>query len=177
LLQDRLGPFRVVIPTVETVGTTVAEGVARWPGKPIVVTGESDKYGAFAASRAALAASGSVALELALARLPMAVAYRVNPMTEALLRRVLKVRHASLVNLVLDRPLVPELLGRDCTPERLAAAVAGLAMDEAVRAVQQQGYDEAIARLRAGVACPSFSAADRVLDILSQRNARSRPDA
>jgi lipid-A-disaccharide synthase len=173
LLQQRLGDFRVVVPTVATVAAAVAAAASHWPGRPIVVTGQSDKYDAFVASRAALAASGSVALELALARLPTVVAYRVNALTEALLRRVLKVRHVNLVNLVLDRPLVPELLGRDCTPERLAAAVAGLLRDEAVRAAQQQGYDDAIRRLRADVACPSLAAADRVLDVLSQHTRRS----
>ena len=62
-----------------------------------------EKYDAFAASRAALAASGSVALELALARLPMVVGYRLNPLTEALLDRVLKVRQVNLVNLLLGQ--------------------------------------------------------------------------
>ena len=74
--------------------------------------GVEAKYDAFAASRAALAASGSVALELAMARVPMAVAYRLSPLTEILLARVLKVRQVNLINLMLERPLVPELLGR-----------------------------------------------------------------
>jgi lipid-A-disaccharide synthase len=173
LLQSRLGDFRVVVPTVETVAAAVAASVLQWPGRPIVVSGQAEKYDAFAASRAALAASGSVALELALARLPMVVAYRVNPATEALLRHLVKVRHVNLVNLVLDRPLVPELLGRACTPEGLASVVASLVEDEAVRAAQQQGYDAAMTRLRAGIQCPSLAAADRVLEILSQRNGRN----
>ena len=74
-----------------------------------------EKYDAFAASRAALAASGSVALELAMARLPMVVGYRLNPLTEALLQRVLKVRQVNLVNLLLGEPVVCELLGPNCT--------------------------------------------------------------
>ena len=71
-----------------------------------------DKYDAFAASRAALAASGSVALELAMARLPMVVGYRLNPLTEALLDRVVKVRQVNLVNLLLEQPLVCEIAAR-----------------------------------------------------------------
>ena len=65
---DRLvGPFRVAVPTVATVAETVASGVADWPGRPIVLRSREEKFDAFAASRAALAASGTVALELALA--------------------------------------------------------------------------------------------------------------
>ena len=78
--------------------------VAAWPGRPIVLRGDDgEKYDAFAASRAALAASGTVALELALAGVPMAVAYRLNPLTEALLDRVVKVRQVNLINLLLGR--------------------------------------------------------------------------
>ena len=105
-MESLIGPFRVVVPTVATVAATVAAAVADWPGEPIVVQQPDDKYDAFAASRAALAASGSVALELALARLPMVVGYRLNPLTEALLDRVLKVRQVNLVNLLLGKPLV-----------------------------------------------------------------------
>jgi lipid-A-disaccharide synthase len=168
-LAERLGPFRVVVPTVTTVAARVAEAAVSWPGRPIFVEREAEKYDAYAASRAALAASGSVALELALAGLPMAVAYRVNPATEALLRHVVKVRHANLVNLLLDRALVPELLGRDCTPERLAAAMVELVGDERVRAAHRAGYDEAARLLGRGQLSPSLAAADLVLGIAAAR--------
>src|SRR5207248_11114348 len=145
--------FRVVVPTVDTVAEAVTAGVADWPGRPLVLRGTAAKYDAFAASRAALAASGTVALELALARLPMVVAYRLNPLTEALLDRVLRVRQVTLINLILGRTLVPELLGADCTPQRLAAAVAELVRDERVRSAHIEGYDEVVRRL--GAAGPS----------------------
>ncbi len=128
-----------------------------------------DKYDAFAASCAALAASGSVALELALAKLPMVVGYRLNPLTEKLLDRVLKVRQVNLVNLLLGRPLVCELLGPNCTPERLAAAIAELTRDERVRAAHRQGYDEVRRRLEGGGASPSLRAADQILEIVAAR--------
>jgi lipid-A-disaccharide synthase len=168
-LAQKSGPFRVVVPTLATVAGRVAAAAAGWPGQPIVIEGEETKHDAFAASRAALAASGSVALELALARLPMVVAYRVNPATEAMLRHVLKVRHVSLVNLLLDRGLVQELLGRDCTPDKLAAAMAEVIGDERVRAAQCSGYDEAMRRLGCGHLSPSLAAADVVLGIAAAR--------
>ena len=172
VLEGMAGPFRVAVPTVENVAEMVAAAISEWPGAPILLRGAEAKYDAFAASRAALAASGSVALELAMARVPMAVAYRLNPITEALLARVLKVRQVNLINLMLERPLVPELVRHDCTPEKLAAAIATLIRDEAVRAAHISGYDEAMRHLGAGGISPSRQAADRILSIIAARRAK-----
>jgi lipid-A-disaccharide synthase len=168
-LQDRVGPFRVVVPTVATVANAVGEAVTAWPGSAIVVQHPQEKYDAFAASRAALAASGSVALELALARLPMVVGYRLNPLTETLLQQVLNVRQVNLVNLLLGRPLVRELLGPNCTPAALAVSLAELIGDERVRAAHAEGYDEAVRSLAVGGIAPSLRAADRILELVAAR--------
>src|SRR5204863_1480547 len=123
---------------------------------------------AFAASRAALAASGTIALELALARVPMVVAYRLSRLTEALLDRIVKVRQVNLINLLLDRPLVAEHLGvAACAPELLAEALALVIRDERVRREHLAGYDEAMQRLRADGMSPSRAAADRILAVLA----------
>jgi lipid-A-disaccharide synthase len=168
-LERLIGRFRVVVPTVGTVASTVARTVRGWPGNPIVVQRTQDKYDAFAASCAALAASGSVTLELALAKLPMVVGYRLNPLTEKILERILEVRQVNLVNLLLGRPLVRELLGPNCTPEGLAAAIAELTRDERVRAAHRQGYDEVRRCLEVGGASPSLRAADQILQIVAAR--------
>jgi lipid-A-disaccharide synthase len=168
-LERLIGRFRVVVPTVGTVASTVARAVRGWPGNPIIVQQTQDKYDAFAASCVALAASGSVALELALAKLPMVVGYRLNPLTEKILERILKVRQVNLVNLLLGRPLVRELLGPNCTPEFLAAAIAELTRDERVRAAHRQGYDEVRRCLEVGGASPSLRAADQILEIVAAR--------
>ena len=174
-LRDAVGPLRIVVPTVATVAAIVSEVVSAWPGKPILVQHPRKKYDAFAASRAALAASGSVALELALAGLPMVVAYRLNPLTEAFLSRVLKVRQVNLVNLLLGKSLVAELLGSDCTPQRLAACLVELISDERVRAAHQRGYSEAIRRLDGDGVSPSLRAADQILELAAaHRCSRSR---
>ena len=169
-LEQLIGPFRVAVPTVATVARQCRRSrSAAGPGAPILVRRAQDKYDAFAASRAALAASGTVALELAMARLPMVVAYRLNPLTEALLDRVVKVRQVNLVNLLLEQPLVCELLRGACTPERLAAELARLVRDERVRAAHREGYDAAMRRLGAGDRSPSLKAADQVLAIVAAR--------
>jgi lipid-A-disaccharide synthase len=82
---------------------------------------------------------------------------------------VVQVRRVNLVNLILDRPLVPELLGDECTPERLAAAVAELVRDERVRSTHIEGYDEAVRRLGSAGPSPSRNAADRILAIIAAR--------
>lgn len=168
-LEATVGPFRVALPTVANVSEAVSQGVASWPGRPIVLRGNAAKYDAFAASRAALAASGTVALELALAGVPMVVAYRLSPLTEILLDRVLKVRQVNLVNLLLGRPLVPEHLRGRCAPEPLARSMAELIRDETVRSAHLAAYDEAIRRLRGDGTSPSRAAADRILAILAAR--------
>jgi lipid-A-disaccharide synthase len=177
LLQGRLGPFRVAVPTVATVAGTVAEAVRAWPGAPIVTCEPGQKYDAFAASRAALAASGTVALELAMAKVPMVVGYRLHPLTERLLDRILKVRQVNLVNLLLQEPLVVELLAQNCTPKRAAAELAVLIGDERVRARHRQGYAEAMRRLRAGGESPSLRAADQVLEIVAARRRIAMEDS
>jgi lipid-A-disaccharide synthase len=166
-LDHMVGPFRVAVPTVATVAEQVAAGVVHWPGRPIVLRRQADKYDAFAASRAALAASGTVALELALAGVPMAVAYRLNPLTEALLDRLLTVRQVNLINLLLGEALVPEHLRDACTPERLAASLALLIRDERVRSAHLAGYDRAMRLLRGDGVTPSLAAADRVLALVA----------
>ena len=171
-LESLIGPFRVAVPTVATVAGMVTSAARAWPGAPIIIRRPEVKYDAFAASRVALAASGSVALELALAKLPMVVGYRLNRLTEGFLNRVLKVRQVNLVNLLLGRPLVCELLGHNCTPERVAASVAELVRNERVRAAHYEGYDEARRLLEIGGSSPSLRAADQVLDIVAARRRR-----
>lgn len=155
------------IPTVATVRERVMAETAGWPLRTVVVEGEAAKHDTFAASEAALAASGTVALELALARLPSVVTYRLNPVTVALYRRFIRVRYVNLVNLMLDRMLVPELLQEDCRPDRLAPALARLLDDPAARAEQVEGVAAVAGWLGQGGTPPSERAARVVLDVIA----------
>jgi lipid-A-disaccharide synthase len=169
-LAVRHPDLRVVAPTRETVAEIVSEAVKAWPVPVFVIRGEKEKYDAFAASNVALAASGTVALELAMAKLPAIIAYRVSPLTEWLVRRMVKVKYAHLLNLILDRPAVPELIQRACTPERLADEIDHLMSDPAVRDAQVAACQEALGRLGLGEASPGFRAADEVLRIIVGRS-------
>lgn len=159
----------VVVPTVATVREHVSAAVAGWPLHTVVVEGDAEKYDAFAAAEAALAASGTVALELALSSLPTVIAYRLGRLTVALYRRFITVKYVSLVNLMLDRMLVPELLQEDCRPDKLAAAVSRLLDDPAARREQIDGVAEVASWLGAGEqAPPSERAAHAVLDVVAK---------
>jgi lipid-A-disaccharide synthase len=135
------------------------------------VTEPEEKYDAFAASRAAVTKSGTVTLELALAGVPMVVCYKVSPVTAFLARRLVKLRHFALVNLLSDRQVAPELLQEACTPQAIVAAVEPLLADEAERAAQLSGFREVVARLGGVSPAPSERAAEVVLEVIERRNA------
>lgn len=168
LLVDSHPGLRIVVPTVPQVAGLVREAVKGWPVPVLVTEGDQDKYDAFAASTAALAASGTVALELALARLPAVIAYRIHPLTYRLYRRLITVKYVNLVNIMLDRPLVPELLQADCTPDKLASAVGRLLSDPAARQAQIDGVEEVSRWLGQGDVPPSRRAAAVVIDVMNK---------
>ena len=162
----------VVVPTVSTVADEVTAALAGWQVPAVVVTEEAAKPPALAACTAALAASGTVVLELALAGVPSVVAYRINPLTHWLVRRLVRVEHASLVNLVLERPAVPEFLQDDCRPERLVPALAEILVDEEARRTQIEAAGEAAEKLGADGPPPSQRAAEVILTLLDRDSPR-----
>jgi lipid-A-disaccharide synthase len=161
------GPDLVpVVPTAAAVADTVRRAAARWPVAPVIVTREADKHDAYAAASVALTKSGTSTLELALAGVPMAVTYRVNPISAAIGRRLIRVPHVAMVNLLAGREVVPELLQERCTPRELAAVVRGLAGDPAAAARQRGAFAAVTQQLRAPVGLPSDAAAAEVLAVL-----------
>jgi lipid-A-disaccharide synthase len=122
---ERCGPLDVVLPAVAHLEGLIREKTSRWPHPPRIVTGEAAKYEAFRRARAALAASGTVTLELALAQIPMVVAYKVSPI-ETLLRFVVNVPSIVLPTLILGEKIIPEILQEQCNPDALAAALVPL---------------------------------------------------
>ncbi len=168
LLAVRLPGLVPVLVASPVVAGTVERAVRRWPVRPIVVTELADKHDAFAAAGAALTKSGTSTLELALAGVPMAVTYRVNPLTAAIARRLIRVPHVAMVNLLAGRRLVPELLQRDCRPDRLADAVVALLDDGAAAAAQRDGFAAVLRTLSAGPEAPSDAAAREILALLDE---------
>ena len=176
-LRQRHPRLTIVLPTIELVADAVGAATRAWPVPVTIVHGLAEKYAAFAASDLALAASGTVALELAMAGLPAVIAYKMNPITGFLARRIVKTRFVNLVNVILDRLVVPELLLEECTADRLSSALDALLDDAAARAVQVAGYRESLARLGRGGTAPSLRAADTVLAIMRARDPSAAPQA
>lgn len=165
-LAGRTPGLRVILPTLASVGGMVSAGARGWPLQPIIVDG-SEKYDAFAAAHVAIAASGSVALELAAARVPTVTAYKTNPITAWLTRRLVRVRFANLVNLLNDREVVPEFLFEACTAENLASAAERLLTDPNAARDQIEGMQNAISRLNPDGDMPSRRAGRAVLDVIA----------
>lgn len=159
-------PLVTVVPIAGAVEAIVRRHTESWPIRPILVTDAMEKYDAFAASAAALTKSGTSTLELALGNVPMLVTYRVNPISAMIARRMVKAKYASLLNLLLDRPVVPELLQEQSRPDRLAAELHRLLADQSVVDLQRQGFRQALDLLRPPSGSPSDCAAETVLSML-----------
>jgi len=168
LLARRIPALVPVVPVAAAVAATVRRAAARWPMPPLIVTEAADKHDAFAAAAAALTKSGTATLELALAGVPMAVTYRVNALTAAIARRLIRVPHVAMVNLLAGEALVPELLQEACTPERLADTLEMLLASAEAGAAQRRGFKSVLASLRPPEGLPSAAAAAAVLELLHQ---------
>lgn len=167
ILREKIPDLVCVLPVVHHVAGFVRAHTRDWPSPLHLVEGESDKFAAFKAADAALAASGTVTTELALAGTPMVVAYRLGPLTYALVRPFVNVRFITLANILLDRRAIPEFVQSACTGEALAAALAPLLADENARRAQQRELAEAAVKLGLGGEHPSRRAARALLDFAS----------
>lgn len=138
-----------------------------WAIRPHILSNAESKKDLFAATTAALAKSGTIALECALAGVPNVIAYRVNPLTAAMVRRLLKITHLGLANVLLKKPIIPELLQENCTPEKIADALTLLLTSEPARQAQIDALQELAGLLGVNDAqSPSQKAAGYILELL-----------
>jgi lipid-A-disaccharide synthase len=164
-LTSLIGPVEVIIPALDSVRPLIEEALTSWPVRPHLVSGETDKFKAFRLANAALAASGTVTLELALAGTPMVVAYRVDRVA-ASLRFLVKVPSIVLANLVIGENVFPEFIQEDCTPEKLAGALAPLFSDTPERRRQLAGLETIAAKMALDGSTPSERAAETVIAVI-----------
>jgi lipid-A-disaccharide synthase len=164
---ERIGAMELVLPTMPHLVARVREETAHWPVQPQIVVDPKEKWAAFRKARAALAASGTVTLELALAGVPTAAAYRV-PLIEEIVARLMRMPEIStivLANLVLGEKIVPEFLQRDCTPEKLADALIPLISDTIERRRQIEAFHRLDTIMGIGTLAPTAQAAAIVADV------------
>ncbi|MCG7518359.1 lipid-A-disaccharide synthase [Ruegeria sp. Ofav3-42] len=166
---------RVVVPAVAHIVEAVTEHVQNWPGSPVVVDprqlpsdeAQSQKRAAFAAAELALAASGTVSLELAAQATPMVIAYNLNWLTTLIAKRMVDLDTVTLVNLVSETRAVPECLLDDCEPGKVAAALAAVSAEPEA---QHKAMDLTMDRLGRGGEAPGLRAARAVLKRLPERH-------
>ncbi|WP_091739654.1 lipid-A-disaccharide synthase [Phenylobacterium immobile] len=161
--------LQVVIPAASTVVDLVKAEAAVWPVPPHVVEGEVSKLDAMKAATVALACSGTVTSEIALAGAPLVVAYRVSPVTYALLKHIVRTPYITLMNIAAQAEVAPEFIQERCEGLALAKALAVRLDDPAVRTAQIAAQDAALEHMGRGQGDPSARAAEAVLKAVESR--------
>ena len=160
----------MILPAVASVRPLIEEGLKSWSVRPHLVSGEEDKFAAFKLARAALAASGTVTLELALAGTPMVVAYRADPIASSM--RFLLIAHSVVLpNLILGENVFPEFLNKDCNGEALSRRFYRLCREGDERERQLAALARVIERVRENDGRPERAAAEIVLAYAERRQA------
>jgi len=164
-LEGRVENLQIVSPTLPHLKDDVARLLARQPF-PATVIGADEKMTSFHAANLALAASGTVALETGIAGLPTVVAYRLNAMTAAIAKRLIRIDYANLVNILLEKGVVPELIQDDCRADRIAQTMEQLLTDPIARDSQIEAGALVRQMLRPGSLWPSDKAARVILNLM-----------
>jgi lipid-A-disaccharide synthase len=161
--------LQVVVPAAPTVVDAVRARVAGWPHRAHVIEGEAGKLDAMKAATVALACSGTVTTELALAGAPMVVGYRLGPVTYAILQRLIRTPYVTLFNIAAQNFIAPELIQAKCTGQNLARELARRLDDPALREAQVTAQYAALDKMGRGGPDPSEAAADAVLRVIEAR--------
>ena len=169
LLKAERPALRIVVPAAPTVSDMVKLRVAGWPHRAHVVEGDADKRDAMTAATVALACSGTVTTELALAGRAMVIGYRLAPLTYAILKRLIRTKYVTLFNIAAQDFVAPELIQADCNGPALAREVALRLDDPQLRARQVERQNQALLKMGRGGPDPNEAAADAVLAVLGRR--------
>jgi len=161
--------LRVVVPAAATVADEVKAKVAAWRSPAQVVEGDMLKFDAMKAATVALACSGTVTSELAMAGCPMVVAYRTGELGYQVLRLLVRLRFLTLFNIAADAPIAPEFIQHDCTSPKLAKALGERLDDPALRARQIAAQSAILEKMGRGGPNPADLAADEVVRMLKAR--------
>ena len=162
-LHERYNDFSFVIPTVSTVAAQVKEMVKQ-SGLPIeILEGTKERHDAFKSGDVAIAASGTVALELAIVDVPHIIAYKVPKLTEWLARHFIHIQFVNLSNILLGKEIVPELLQQDCCVEKSMYYVEQFMKHKPVYNQQMDGFEKVRKLLGMGEQTPSDNAAEAII--------------
>lgn len=171
LVRKNLGHLDVLLPTLPHLAAEAGQIAAACGG--IIITEPQERRAAFAVADVALAASGTVSLELAFQETPMIIGYDMAPFSRWLIGKLLKVDTVTLVNLVSDTRIIPEFLGHDCQPVAMADSLVQLLRDPSASQQQREVMAQVMRDLGAGGEAPGLRAARSVLGFLSRRGGQA----
>jgi lipid-A-disaccharide synthase len=163
--------LEVAVVAAGTVAEDVTGRIAAWPFRVHLVS-EAEKYDAMKAATVALATSGTVSTELALAGAPMVIGYRFQPLSYAIMKPFFTGKYATLFNHAADEEIARELIQNDATPEKVAAEVERLLADPEARRTQAERQTAALDLMGRNAPDPSSLAADAVLRVIAARAGR-----
>lgn len=174
-LYKLIPDLKIVIPTVKTVEKEIYKKTKKWPVKPIIVKGQEERYNAFKASTAALAASGTVSLELAALQVPHIIAYKFSWLTYRIISKLLNDTTASLVNILSDQKqlIIPEFIQDTCRPDTISESMLSIINNKAIRKAMVTEMSKSINKLypdkKNKDVKPSEEAADVILNTVKAR--------
>jgi lipid-A-disaccharide synthase len=172
ILKARRPNLRIVLPVAPTVADAVKALVAKFAVQVSLIEDDALKYDAMKAATVALACSGTVTTELALAGCPMVVGYKVGWITYPLIRLMIRTRYITLFNIAAQAFIAPEFVQMECTGPKLAQSVAERLDDPQLRAVQIAAQNAALDKMGRGGRDPSEQAAEVVAQVLGTAAAR-----
>jgi lipid-A-disaccharide synthase len=158
----------IIVPVFGSLFEVISDRVKQWPLDVRIVIGDKEKFDSFAAADIALAASGTVALELAMAGTPTVIGYKVHPVTAWFAKKLIKTSFVNLINIILNREVVPEFIQENCRPDLLQKSLAVFLNDKNAGSQQTKASIEALQKIGKNGPLPSVRAADAILSILKK---------
>ena len=164
-LYKQVKNLKVVMPTTSTSHNFIINEVAKWNIKPLIITTKQDRYDAFVASKAVLSISGTAVLEIAVAKTPVIVAYKLSPLSYMIVKRLVKIKNVSLPNIIMGKQIVPEFIQERCNATLLSKELKKIITNKQYRDGMVKNLEEVNKKITQKKA-PSDMASDIILKIL-----------
>lgn len=164
-LYKQVKNLKVVMPTTSTSHNFIINEVAKWNIKPLIITTKQDRYDAFVASKAVLSISGTAVLEIAVAKTPVIVAYKLSPLSYMIAKRLVKIKNVSLPNIIIGKQIVPEFIQERCNATLLSKELKKIITNKQYRDGMLKNLEEMNKKITQKKA-PSDMASDIILKIL-----------
>ena len=164
-LYKQVKNLKVVMPTTSTSHNFIINEVAKWNIKPLIITTKQDRYDAFVASKAVLSISGTAVLEIAVAKTPVIVAYKLSPLSYMIAKRLVKIKNVSLPNIIMGKQIVPEFIQERCNATLLSKELKKIITNKQYRDGMVKNLEEMNKKITQKKS-PSDMASDIILKIL-----------